>query len=395
MFNKRPAYPIRENMSSPRQLLFMGTRLALFAIGSSFLFACSAQPDVEELGAGQSLKSEIVPVETLALRPREYVDIFTITGLVSADEDIQIASETSGRVTAVKFEQGDQVEKGDVLLLLDDDTVQAQIRRLRATIEREKTQMNAAKKDLQREQSLFSEGVGSEKAFDDAESRVEMLEDQVKEAQAALEEALVLEKKFTLRAPISGRIAERYIGVGEYVNPGDRIADLVKIDRVRFEFALAERDVPRVSVGQELEFSIDAYPGLLLSAPIAFISPSGNETTRTFSVVLMLKNPEERSLLPGMSGKVKVVREKLENVFLVPEDAVLRSAEGPYIYVVRNEKAGAVGVDVVSSSGPLAVVRGSMEEGAECVILGQYALSPDAAVLVRRKYEEPPIVEFD
>lgn len=282
---------------------------ALFA-SSVFLLACpEPQPDVEELGAGQSVKSEIIPVETLALWPREFSDAFTITGRVTADEDIQIASETSGRVIRVGFEQGDKVEKNQILVQLEDDTVQAQIRRLRATIEREKTQLNSARKDLTREESLFKEGVGAEKSFDDAESRVEMLEDQVKEAQAALDEALVLEKKFEIRAPMNGTIASRSVGVGEYVNPGSPIADLVKIDRIRFEFALAERDVPRVSVGQELEFSIDAYPGLLLKAPIAHISPAGNEMTRTFSVVVILENPEERPLLPGMSGKVRVVRD--------------------------------------------------------------------------------------
>lgn len=370
--------------------------LYALALTAGLLTGCpEAQPDVEELGAGQSLKNEVTPVETLALRPRDYTDTFTITGLVSADEDLQIAAETSGRVTEVNFEQGDQVDKGDVLVRLDDDSVQAQIRRLRATIEREITQLEAARKDLTREESLFNEGVGSEKSFDDAESLVHMLEDQVTEARAALEEAQVLERKSTLRAPISGRIAERYVGVGEYVNPGSPIANLVKIDQVRLEFSLGERDVPRVAVGQELEFTIDAYPGLLLRAPIAHISPSGNEMTRTFSVILLVKNLEERPLLPGMSGKVNVVREVYENVFLVPEDAVLRSAEGAYLYLVKDGTAQPVGIDVVSSSGPLAVVRGVVDEGSECVILGQYALAPDAPVLVRRKYEEPPIVEFD
>jgi len=90
------------------------------------------------------------------------------------------------------------------------------------------------------------------------------------------------------------------------------------------------------------------------------------------------------------------VRQTFEEVFLVPEDAVLRGAEGAYLYVVRERLAQPVGVEVVSSSGPLAVVRSAdIEEGAEGVILGQYALSAGSAVTVRRKYKEPPIVEFD
>lgn len=354
------------------------------------------QPDGEQLGAGQTVTRETIPVETLALWPRDYVDTFEITGRVKADEDVQVASETSGRVIHVAFEQGDLVEKGALLVRLDDDSIQAQIRRLRATIERELTQLETARKDLKREESLFKEGVGAEKAYDDAASRVRTLEVQVTEARATLEEAKVLERKFEIFAPVSGRIAEREVSIGEYVNPGTPIAHLVKIDRVKFEFSLAERDVPRVSLGQELEFTVDAYPGLLLRAPITNISPAGNEKTRTFGVTMTLENVEERPLLPGMSGKVRVVRQTFEDVYLVPEDAVLRGEEGAYIYIVRERLAQAAGVEVVSSSGPLAVVRApDLEEGAEAVILGQYALSPSAAVNVRRKYEEPPIVEFD
>lgn len=368
--------------------------LPLLAAVSS---ACEEpQPDVEQLGAGKTIARETIPVETLALWPRDHVDTFEITGLVKADEDVQVASETSGRITEVNFDQGDWVEKGELLVRLDDDVVQAQIRRLRATIERVRTQLETARKDLQREESLFREGVGAEKAYDDAQSRVRTLEVQVTEAQASLQEAEVLESKFEIFAPVRGRIAERHVSPGEYVDPGVPVAHLVKIDLVKFEFSLAERDVPRVSVGQELEFTVDAYPGLLLRAPITSIAPAGNEMTRTFAVTLTLANLEERPLLPGMSGKVRVVRETWDDVYLVPEDAVLRGDEGAYLYLVRDQHAEAQGVEIVSSSGPLAVVRGTgIEEGAECVILGQYALSPGVAVRVRRKYEEPPIVEFD
>lgn len=393
--NLGPAVPASRRAWLRTPVLALSS-LALVLIFSLTVACTESQPDVEQLGAGQTVTRETIPVETLALRPRDYVDTFEITGLVKADEDVQVASEASGRVIHVAFDQGDWVEKGALLVRLDDDAVQAQIRRLLATIERELTQLETARKDLQREESLFREGVGAEKAYDDAASRVRTLEVQVTEARAALEETRVLERKSEIFAPLPGRIAERHVSVGEYVNPGSPIAHLVKIDRVKFEFSLAERDVPRVSLGQELEFTVDAYPGLLLRAPIATISPAGNAITRTFAVTLMLENLEERPLLPGMSGKVRVVRQTFEDVYLIPEDAVLRGEEGAYVYLIRERLAEPASVEVVSSSGPLAVVRAPViEEGAEGVILGQYALSPGSAVNVRRKYEEPPIVEFD
>jgi RND family efflux transporter MFP subunit len=363
---------------------------------AGLLIACGqAQPDVEQLGAGQTLQRDIVPVETLVLRAVDHVDRFEVAGLIAADEDVVISSEISGRITHVGFDRGDTVEKGRLLIRLDDAAVQAQIRRLRATINREKAQLELSRKDRDREARLFEEGVGAEKAFDDADSRVQVMDEMVKEAEAAVDEAVVLERKHDIHAPVGGKIAERHVSLGEYVNPGTPLAHLVKIDEVKFEFALAERDVPRVRAGQELDFSIDAYPGQEFRAPIALISPAGSELTRTFAVTLKLKNNQERPILPGMSGRARVIRAEHEGVYLLPEDAVLSDAEGAYLYLLRGDRAERADVEIVSSLGPMAVVKADLEPEAECVILGQYALSSGSAVMVRRKHEEPPVVRFD
>lgn len=372
--------------------------LVLAAVLSAAALACGcgqAQPDVEELGAGKTLHADVVPVETLALRPVDHEDAFEVAGLIAADEDVVVSSEIAGRITHVAFDRGDSVERGQLLVRLDDATVQAQIRRLEATIGREQSQLEMARKDRDREARLFEEGVGAEKALDDAQSRLEMIEQMVKEAEAALDEAVVFKAKHNIAAPVSGKIAERPISLGEYVNPGTPVAHLVKLDIVKFEFALAERDVPRVRVGQDLEFTIDAYPGSSLRAPITLISPAGTGPTRTFSVTLQLANRQEQPLLPGMSGRARVVRAQYEDVYLLPEDAVLRGESGPFIYVIRQDKAEARPVEVVSSTGPMAVLRLDSAAGSEAVILGQYALAEGSAVLVRRRHEEPPLVRFD
>lgn len=323
------------------------------------------------------------------------MDDFEVTGLIEADEEVRVSSEVSGRVVHVGFELGDKIEKGALLVRLDDETTQAQIKRMEAMIAREQTQLEAAKKDLDRQKSLFDRGVGAEKDFDDAGSQVRMLTSQVAEGEASLEETRVMERRSSIHAPLKGRISARHVAEGEYVNPGTPLADIVKIDVVKFSFALAERDVPRVKIGENLDFTIDAYPGLEITAPVTSISPAGKEGTRTFEVKLTAANSAERPLMPGMSGKVRVIRARYEDVNLIPEDAILRDADGAYVYLVDGHAAERAAVEVVSSFGPLAVVRGNFESGSRCVILGQYALSPKAEVLVRREHEKPPVVRFD
>jgi membrane fusion protein, multidrug efflux system len=366
---------------------------ALFALS---LVACGEKEGgTEQLGAGQQVRRDVIPVETLALKPQEFFDTFEVAGLIEADDRISLASETAGRVLQVEFERGDDVRKGSLLVRLDDDAIQARIRRLRAMIEREKTQLEAARKDLVREESLFTRGVGSEKAFDDAQMRVRVLADQVVEAGASLDEALVEARRFRIVAPTDARVAERFVAVGDYVSPGSPLADLVKIDVVRFTFSIGERDVPRVETGVEVSFSIDAYPGAAFTAPVTSIAPAGSAGTRTFAVTLALPNPADRLLLPGMAGRARVVRSRFENVYLIPEDAILRGEDAAYVYIVEKSRARPVEVEILSSSGPRAVVSADFGDDAECVILGQYALAPEAEVLVRRKHEIPPVVRFD
>ncbi len=170
-------------------------------------------------------------------------------------------------------------------------------------------------------------------------------------------------------------------------------------------FSVAERDVPGIRPGASIVLRVDAHPDRSFAAKVRAISPAGNDRTRTFRVELELTNDPQSVLLPGMSGKARVVRQKLERVLLIPEAAILRDGAKSYIFVAVDGRAVRRDVEILAQTGSLAVVGAgsggggaetdSAELSLECIILGQAAVSDGAAIRVRRSHSEPPRLAFD
>lgn len=372
-----------------------GLILCVLTIG---LVACRKMTEEEapSIGLGESATGEETPVETLKLVPQTYEETFYASGGIEPCEDMTVSSEVAGRIVFLEKYLGDRVGKGDILVRIDDSAIRAEIKKVRAQIERARTMLDVAKKDQARQVSLFEQNAGSEQALDKATERVQTLENDVSVTEATLEAAQVTLDKAEIRSPIDGVISRKIASYGEYVNPGSQLYDLVATHNVKFVFSLSERDVPRIEVGQKLVFTVDAMGKKEFTAPIKAIAPAGSRRTRTFRVELAMANPGGNTLRPGMSGKVKVIRARYENVYLIPEDAILRDAGRSYVYLSNSgHHARGADVEILSSVGATAVVSANLGSEYDCIILGQYAVSEGSSIRVRRVHEEPPVLQFD
>lgn len=343
----------------------------------------------------EDVYGDAIPVETLALEPQEFADRFQVAGVVAAEEDVTVSAEISGRVLKVHYEIGDAVGPGALLVTLDSSEIRARIKRIEAELARAATQLEWARKDLTRQERLYETEVAAERARDDAQRLVDTTEDDVAAAEADLELARVELARTLIRSPIRGSIAERHVALGEYVREGTPLYDVVATDRVKFVFSLAERDVTAVEPGETLPVRIDAFPGRELAGPVRAVSPSGARETRTFRVEIEIENDPDRPLLPGMSGRAEVVRRRFSDVYLLPEEAILRDATGSYVYLADESVARRAVVEVLSQVGDKAVVSTGLGREPEVVILGQAALSPETPLRVRRRHETIPEARFD
>lgn len=376
--------------AGPRLLLALGVILAAALQACEARESTSLQPRLTDKAADQ-----VVPVETLALKVQSFEDAFWAPGLIEAKDEVTVSAEIAGRIESIGFEIGDEVNEGDLLVAVNDDTIRARIHKIEAQVERPKTLLRAAKKDLEREKRLFETEVGAEKAFDDATRDVETYQTDLAALEADLELAMVELKKTKIDSPVSGSVARRHVAAGEYVTPGDDLYDLVVTHQVKFVIALSERDVTKVNKGDRVQLRIDAYPSRKFEGKVTSVAPSGNPRTRTFRIELLLDNSGEERLRPRMSGRARIVRDVYDNVFLIPEESILRSDERNYVYLADGDRARQGDVKIVASVGARAVISSELGSDSDCIILGQYAVRPDSEIYVRRRHEEIPELIFD
>jgi RND family efflux transporter MFP subunit len=224
---------------------------------------------------------------------------------------------------------------------------------------------------------------------------VDTSRDEVAAAEADLEVAKVELARSTIRSPLVGQVARRHVATGEYVHEGAQLYDVVAIDRVKFVFSVAERDVNAVRVDETVPVRIDAHGAALFSGVVRAVAPAGAAETRTFRVEVELENAAEPRLMPGMSGRTDVVRRRYAEVLLLPEEAILRDGQGSYVYLASADRARRAPVEILSQVGDRAVVSAALGTADDCVILGQAALEPGAPLRVRRRHEALPERRFD
>lgn len=335
------------------------------------------------------------PVETLIVNPGPVEDTFWAPGVVNAEEEITLSAEAAGRITKLDLEVGDEVNAGDLVVSLDDATLVARIKQVDAQITRGETMLESSKRIYDRQQKLFEAKAGSEQALDDARQMVDTIQAELRATRAELEAAQVDLRKFRIKTPIKGAISEKHASIGEFASPGTPLYTVVTNDRVEFIFSLSETDVSKIKVGDPIEVLVDAKPDQPVVGKIKAISPSGNLQTRTFKVWAVIDNPEPHPLMPGMSGRARVTRSRFENVYLIPEEAIVREEGHTRVYLAAGEKAEPAEIVVSGAIGAQAVVSGGLTGTAEVLILGQHALSGERLIRVRKQHDTPPQLIFD
>lgn len=377
-----------------KRLSILGPALIGFVIVT--LTGCSErQSDSIQVKLGEQVIGSTVPVETLALRRHDYDERFEAPGTVEAGDEVTVSAEFAARIVDLRFDIGDEVERGDVLVKLDDAQIQARIRKIEALIRRAQTVLDDSSKDLSRQKRLFETEIASESTLDDAQRMMDTYSNDLDSARADLEIAHVDLDRCTVRAPISGAIAERHASIGEYVSPGVKLFDLVGIDEVKFVCALSERDIIRVKPGDRIAVSIDAHEGRNFDGVLRAIAPAGRRSTRTFRIEIAIDNPAPHALLPGMSGTADIVRHSFEDVIIIPEDAIVSEGGSTYVYVNDQTSARRREVQIISRFGARTAVSGELGVDSDLVILGQYAIHEGTALSVRRRHEEIPESKFD
>ncbi|MBQ1559183.1 MAG: efflux RND transporter periplasmic adaptor subunit, partial [Pseudomonas sp.] len=231
--------------------------LAVAVLGTASLAAWSLWPvQAKEAEADMQprVKVALSQVERQEM-PRYYNSI----GTLEAVSQVQVTAEVPGRVAALHFDSGQRVEAGQLLISLNDAPEKAQRRRLEAVLRN-------AEQRLQRISKLAPGGAASREQLDQARADRDA-------ARGELEQVNALIAQKNIRAPFSGELGLRQVHLGQYLNPGDSIANLSDNSHLRVNFSLDEQARTELELGQVVELRFHARPDQLFEASINAIDP--------------------------------------------------------------------------------------------------------------------------
>lgn len=259
-------------------------------------------------------------------------------GSVVAVNGIDVTAEVDGMVSAIHFQSGQPVKKGDVLIELD-ATVD------RASLEGARADRRLAKVELDRFSDLIARKAVSKSDYDAARARYDAAVARVAEFQARLD-------KKTIRAPFDGLLGIRAVNLGQYLSKGTRIVPLQALDPILVDYTVPERHIRDLAVGRTVNVIVDAYPDETFTGRISAIEAGVNPGSRSVGIRATLPNPDSR-LRPGMFAEVSTLQGGLVDVLTVPRTAVSFNTYGDYVYVIEE-----------SAEGGLSVKRRQVETGA-------------------------------
>jgi membrane fusion protein, multidrug efflux system len=240
-------------------------------------------------------------------------------GTAHANESVDVTAKVSNLVTAVRFDEGQQVRRGDLLVELDGAQARAELAIAEAAVTESRSQ-------YKRSRELYSTRALSEAQLDQIEAALKANEARVLVAQARLGDTMI-------RAPFAGRVGLRRVSLGSLVNPGTVITTLDDTGTIKLDFTVSESFLSSVTPGLAIAAHSIAYPGRTFEGKVASVDSRVDPSTRSVTVRALVPNPEGL-LKPGMFLNVRLSRGAAD-ALLVPEQALVPEQGDVFVFVLK------------------------------------------------------------
>ena len=308
-------------------------------------------------------------VDAIVLSEKDFSNVISLSGSIEANENVEIRSEVSGIVEQIYFTEGTNVNKGQVLLKVNDIE-------LRAQLSQATTKQNLASENERRAKLLLQKEAISQEEYDIASAEFRSLK-----AQSQLIQAQIA--KTSIRAPFSGRIGLRNISPGTYVTPSTLITKLVSSNQVKISFSIPEKYATGVENNTIVKITMP-NSSESFSAKIYAIDPEIEIATRTLKVRAIADNPANK-LIAGTFATVELPLKNIKNAILVPTEAVIPIQNGKVVYIASNGKAKEVKIETLTRTAKDVVVTSGIKAGDTLVVSGVMAIKNDSNIQIKIK----------
>lgn len=349
--------------------------------GAVALTGCSSNPPASA--------PEAVPVNVAAVVQKDVPVQVRAIGNVEAYSTVTLKSHVDGQLAQINFQEGQEVHEGDLLFVIDPRPFQAALRQAEANLAKDRAEATNARVQAERYRRLLADNFVSKDQHDQVRTQAESLEAAVKADQAAVENTKLQLQYCYIHAPISGRIGEFLLHVGNMVkNLDTTLATIKQIRPVYVDFAVPEQQLPEIRRSAAArQLKVQAFLGADGAHPstgeLSFIDNAVD--TKTGTVLLKGTFPNEDEMLwPGQFVTVALTLRTEPNALLVPNAAIQTGQQGQYVFVVGPDLTAQIRPVVTGMSmDDEVVVKTGLQPGEDVVIRGQVRLAAGSKVEIK------------
>jgi membrane fusion protein (multidrug efflux system) len=311
------------------------------------------------LGGNVAVVAVVVKSERLASQ-------INALGTARANEAVEVTSKASNTVTAVRFEDGQRVQKGQVLVELDSAQARADLAAAEAASAESASQ-------VKRSRELIETRVISASQFEQLEATMKANEARVAAARSRVDDTII-------RAPFAGRVGLRRVSIGSLVSPGTTIATLDDVSVIKVDFSVPENFLASLREGLKVTATAAAFPGRQFAGIVTGVDSRVDPVSRSITVRANVPNPD-LSLKPGMFLNVALARDE-HDALMVPEAALVPEQSRQFLFVVEDGRATRREVRIGRRQpGRVEVVAG-LKEGEQVIVEGTQKVREGASVQV-------------
>ncbi len=392
----------------------------------------------EEVQKSQIEEEIIVPVRTALVEKGEVNSFLKVTGVVEANETVRVTSEIMGQAKEVKVKNGEEVNRGDILIALGDEQIKIQVAQAQATLDsvqassdkiksgarpqeikqaesallQAKMNRDSVEENYLRMKKLFTEKAISEQQYEQAKNQYEIadvqyqsaqesyelviegaaeediksVEAQVRQAKATLDMAKYQLKNTQITAPISGKVTSISVSSGEMISPSIPLLSIIDVSRIFVKVGISEKDISKIKEGQKVSLEIDAFPEEKFRGEVVSKGVAVDQISKTLEVKIEILQPEI-DIPIGVFARGDILVKTNQNALIVPASALTRKKGGIYVYVIEEGVARQKEVVLGIIQDERVEILDGLSEEEEIVVLGNQELEDGLKVDVLDKEE--------
>jgi len=359
--------------------VFRFTALMMILLSMSCQIQMGGDNDKHHEGEdGGRKKEERIPVEVTSLQRGRIESILKSTTHLEAEEAVKVLARTSNQVKELLVEEGSEVEKGQVILVIEDDNQQVNLSKARNDVKKAEIEFN-------RQENLFNKKLISDQDFSEIKYSLLQKKLVLEDAQRELE--------FTkVRASISGTVTGRFVMLGDQISMGQHLFDIIDFNSLVARIYLPETNLINLEIDQPARIRTTALGDRIFKGRVKRIAPVVDSKTGTVKVTIAVGN--QKGLKPGMYVDVELVLAVHDNALLIPKRALSYDADQIFVFHLKEDRTvERVLVEPVLTDRYCVEVQGGFEEGESIVVAGHAGLKNGSKVSLPGDPEEEPEAE--